>query len=99
MPKNSEAPAYKAAKSSEANYFIFIVVLELVTTGLLTLFRADDSTVRLVLLHELGILYIFAVIRKAQILSTSCKPLSTFLYLCALEIIPTGMLIYTGIRF
>ena len=98
-PRKGESAAYKSAKSCERNYFILIVFLLLATTGAMTIFKADDQTIRQVLLVELGVLYLFTLVMKSQILSSSCNPFSTFLYLCALEIIPTGILIFTVLRF
>ena len=98
-PGKDEASTYKVAKSCEGNYFIMIVAVLLLSVGVLAVLNVKDHIVREILLYELGLLYLLALVGKAQILSSSCSPFTTFLYLCALEIIPTGLLILFNIRF
>ena len=37
----------------------------------------------------------FHLYRRGQIFASACRPLTTILYLCTLEIIPTGMMVIT----
>ena len=85
--------AFTTARRSERNYFILATFFLLAATGVLYAFRAREEAVRGVLYGILALMYALFLVRKAQILNSSCAPLSTFLYLCALEILPTGMLI------
>ena len=88
---------FQTARHSERNYFILTVFFLLAATGVLYAFRAPEETVRRILYGVLGAVYLLFLWRKAEILHSSCNPLSTFLYLCALEFLPTGMLVAAGL--
>lgn len=78
-------------------YFIFLMLVLLVTVGILALIGLDDSIVRLVLYGETAFVYLLFLFRCAQILSLSCNHLRTFLYLCALEILPAALLVVSAV--
>ena len=78
-------------------WFILLMMLVLPTLGILYLFHVNDLTVKWFILSELGFVYALFLLRKAQILALSCNPLLTFLYLCALEIIPASMLVVSAL--
>ena len=73
-------------------YFILLMLLALTTVGVLYLVGVDEVMVKRFLLVEAGVAYLLYLLRKGQILSASCKPLTTFLYLCALELLPACLL-------
>lgn len=98
-PRNHTIGAFLGATSSEANSFIILSIVELLTTGVLTLFGAPDLIIRTVLLYELAVFYLLIIIRKGQILASSCNPFSTFLYLCGLEFAPAFILIAANVKF
>ena len=83
---------YQMAYRSGYTFFILLMLLALVTVGVLYVVGADDLMVKRFLLVETGVVYLVYLLRKGQILSVSCKPLTTFLYLCALELLPAGLL-------
>ena len=76
------------------NYFILLITVMLVTAVLMVAFRASDAAVRIVLLVETGIYYLVHLIRTGQIFASRCGSFTTFLYLCALEFLPTGFLLF-----
>ena len=78
-------------------WFILLMMLVLPTLGILYLFQVNDLTVKWFILVELGLVYALFLLRKAQILALSCNPLLTFLYLCALEILPASMLVVSDL--
>ena len=78
-------------------WFILFMMLALPSLGILYLFHVNDFTVKWFVLVELGFVYTLFLIRKAQILALSCNPLLTFLYLCALEILPASMLVVSAL--
>lgn len=78
-------------------YFIFLMIVLLLTVGLLSLIGLDYSIVRLVLYGETALVYLLFLSRSAQILSLSCNHLRTFLYLCALEILPAALLVVSAV--
>ena len=98
MPEKSDASTYRTARSCERNYFIMIVAAELFTAGALSITGIPDEAVRRVLLYGLAALYLLTLTRKSQILSSSYNPFSTFLYLCALELVPTAMLALASLK-
>ena len=76
------------------NYFILMVALMLPTALLLYVFRVPDATVRVVLLVEAAVLVIRYLSVYLQFLGSRCNIFATILYLCALEILPIGILIF-----
>ena len=78
-------------------YFIFLMLVLLGTVGLLALIGLEDTIVRWVLYAETAIIYLLFLSRGAQILSLSCNHLRTFLYLCALEILPAALLVVSAV--
>jgi len=75
------------------NMFIVLVPLMLVTSGIFNVIHVPGVITRTVLLCETTFFYFINVIRVFQFLSHKCYILATFLYLCALEFLPTGLLI------
>ena len=88
---------YRLSRRTSYTYFILLVLLALVSVGILALFGCEDDLIRKVLLIETILLYFSFLLRRAQILALSCNPLRTFLYLCALEVIPTSALVVSAI--
>lgn len=78
------------------SYFIILVFLWGATCILMTLLRCPDDAIRIAMLSETALMLTIGWIRTAQILSFYCAGLTTFLYLCSLEIIPTGILFASG---
>ena len=76
------------------NYIILLVSVMLVTAVLMLAFKASDTAVRIVLLVETGLFYLMHLIRTGQIFASRCGSFTTFLYLCALEILPAGFLLF-----
>ena len=81
------------------NYFICFVLLMLFSLCILYVFGASDATVRWCIWLELTLLWLLAVVRETQILRANCGGLTTFLYLCGLELIPVAALIVSALVF
>ena len=90
---------FQAARKTERTFFIILTFLTLVEVGILTVSGASDQAIRNVLRVTCAIIYFAFLIKKGQILVSFCSPLSTFLYLCALEFVPVGMLIAACVLF
>lgn len=88
---------YCLSRRTAYTYFILLVLIALVTTGILALFGCDFTVIQKVLRIEIFAVYLPFLLRRAQILALSCNPLRTFLYLCALEILPSAALIVSAI--
>lgn len=87
---------YSLAHRSGYTFFILLMMLMILTAGILAIFGSNDFTVRSFLYIEMAVLYLLFLIRRSQILSLSCSHLLSFLYLCALDLIPTGLLIVSA---
>lgn len=91
------ADTYRMAHRAGFTFFISLMLLAISGVVVLYFLRANDFIIR-TFLYSLAVLaYLTFLVRKTQILSISCKPLPTFLYLCALEFLPTGILIATAV--
>ena len=88
---------YRLSRRTAYTYFILLAILTLLTAGLLALIGCNDLLIKKVLLLETAFVYLVFFLRRAQILALSCNPLRTFLYLCALEILPVAALVVSTI--
>ena len=59
--------------------------------------RVEEVTVKSAILWLSAGIYGLFLIRKIQIFTSNCSVFTAFLYLCALEIIPTGTLVVSAI--
>ena len=67
----------------------------MVTGVLLGAFKVPDGTVRAILWTEVALAGFLSLLRTGQILRSRYGVFATILYLCALEILPVGLLILT----
>lgn len=88
---------YQTAYRTGYTLFIFLMILSLATVGILYLLHASDLTVKSFLLVETGVAFLVNLLRRGQILSAYCNPLTTFLYLCALELLPAALLVIPAV--
>ena len=77
------------------NYLILLTSLLLVTVLVAAALRLPDEPVRKVLYTECAVFYLIHLVRSVQILRSRCGIIATILYLCALEILPVGILAFT----
>ena len=95
MPKKTFSTAVKASYS----FFIICTLILLAVAGVTSVADVADDYVRNAMLWISALIYMLFLIRKMQIFSTSCSVFAAFLYLCALEIVPTGILVVSAIIF
>ena len=88
---------YQMAYRAGYTFFILLMMLALATVGILYLIGVDDLIISRFLLIEAGVVYLIYLLRRGQILSLSCNPLTTFLYLCGLELLPTALLVASAV--
>ena len=88
---------YAMAEKAAYTFFILAGMLVLPTFGILYLLGVNDLTIKTVALAEISFVYLVFLLRKSQILSTFCSPLTVFLYLCALEFLPTGLYVASAL--
>jgi hypothetical protein len=93
MPGKTYTTAGKAAHT----FFVILTLVLLVTGGAMTVSGADESSIKSAMLWLSAGIYGLFFIRKFQIFTSNCSIFTAFLYLCALEIIPTGIIVVSAI--
>ena len=88
---------YQMAYRAGFTFFILLMMLALATVGICYVLRLSDLTVKTFLLVEAGVTYLIYLFRRGQILSISCNSLTTFSYLCGLELLPTALLVVPAV--
>lgn len=88
---DSEARA--ATSRAIWNYYLAVLPLMLLSVAVFWLFHVVNDTARIVLWAELFVVLAITLFREGQILRGKYFVLQTFLYLCALELMPLATLI------
>ena len=79
-------------------YLILATAVSLLAAGILYLAGAAEETFRTTLFVILSVFYLLFIVRKWQFLRNSYGRFTTFLYLCALEFLPLGILAALWVR-
>ena len=95
--KRMSADCAQSAHRAIYTFFVTGTWLLLAVCGSMAAAGAAEDATRTVLLCLLAGIYAFSFYRTAQILASECTGLSTILYLCALEILPTGLLVASSL--
>ena len=98
-PKRIQSKTYKAVISVSYSFFIIMTMFMLFMSGISTLFNISLEHTKNAMLWISALIYLLHLIRKLQIFNSSCSIFIGFLYLCALEILPTGVLIASAVIF
>ena len=88
---------YQMAYRAGYTFFILLMMLALTTVGICSVLGLPDLTIKTLLLVETGVMYLLYLFRRGQILSMSCNSLTTFSYLCGLELLPTALLVVPAV--
>ena len=99
MKPRRKSDFYVLSHKAGYTYFILLVVLLLVTLGIVVLTPYNKLEARPLIYGEIALVYGFYLVRRSQILSLSCNPFRTFLYLCGLEFLPTAILVLSAALF
>lgn len=91
--KKMSRDSWTTAVKSPESFFCILTLLMAASSAVFQITSCPDSVARKILLWEIGALYLLCIIRKTQIFSHYRGGFSGFLYLCTLEIIPSGLLI------
>ncbi len=91
--------AYLTAVRSAYSFFIILSLILIAMGGILSFLHVDNGIIRNAMLWVSAFIYIIFLLRKFQIFNSGFSILTSFLYLCALEIIPTGLLIASALIF
>ena len=84
---------------SFATFFVLIVYVLLSVGGIAGLFELENGPVKCSMLWISIAFYFIYIIRAFQIFISSYSIFAAFLYLCALELIPTGLLVVLAFVF
>ena len=90
---------YKTAAESFKTYFIILTLMLLATGGILSFLNVSPMHINAAMFWISGAIYMVFILRKTQIFLSSCNLFVSFLYLCALEILPTGVLMASAVIF
>ena len=95
-PRKMNSKTYRTACRSSYTFFSILTLLLLATGGIMSFVDVAPDTIRNAMLCISATIYALAIVRKFQIFISSCSFFAGFLYLCALEIIPTGILVVSA---
>ena len=98
-PHRIPQKTYAAAEKSANTYFILRTLSLLVFGSIASFLDVQLNTIRQVSIALSALIYGVYILRKVQIFASSCSLFVAFLYLCALEILPTGILIISEVIF
>ncbi|MCQ2135865.1 MAG: DUF4271 domain-containing protein [Bacteroidales bacterium] len=99
QPRSLRPKDYQAVNHCFRTFFIILTIIALATAGVMALLGSEKSDVKNVILWECAVVYVLYLLRKTQIFASSGNLFSTFLYLCALEFLPTGLLVASAMIF
>ena len=98
-PHKIPMKTYRAADKAGYTFFILLTILLLAFGATASFAGMPSGTIRIVMLWLSALVYGLYLIRKMQIFVSSCSIFTAFLYLCALEFVPTGILVVSGMIF
>lgn len=77
-------------------HFIVLVTFLIGTVLILEAFNCSAVTIKMLCIIEIAFMELISMTHTAQILGSFCHGIETFLYLCALEIIPTALIVVSA---
>jgi hypothetical protein len=96
-PQRISKRAYSTAGNAAHTFFVILTFILLAAGGIMTITGTDEHVIATAMLWISASIYTLFIIRKLEIFTSSCSVFTAFLYLCALEIIPTGTLVISAI--
>ncbi len=97
--RDGKKKTYEIANKASYTFFIILTIVLVLTGGLMSFINIDDTLTRSAMRWISAFTYALYILRKTQIFASSFSIFTSFLYLCALEIIPTGLLIAPALIF
>lgn len=98
-PKVMNSKTYATACKAGRTFFSLLTLILLAMAGIMGVLGIPAETVTDAMLWVSATIYLIYILRKTQILVSSASFFAAFLYLCALELIPTGALVASAIIF
>lgn len=98
-PHKMNKATYDTACKAAWTFFIILTLLLLAIGSIMDFAGAGADTIQSAMIWISACLYMLFLFRKTQIFVSSCTVFTAFLYLCALEIVPTGILVVSAVIF
>lgn len=98
-PERMPAKTFDAAGKAAFTFFIILTLVLLSMGGIMSFVKVSPEIIRSAMLWVSAVIYALCLLRKLQIFMSSCSVFAGFLYLCALELIPTGILVVSALIF
>ena len=98
-PKKANGKTYRTACKASHTFFSILTLILLCMAGVMSFIDANTIVIKNAMLWVSATIYLLYIVRKYQIFVSSCSFFSGFLYLCALEFIPTGAMVASAIIF
>lgn len=98
-PKKMNGKTYRTACKASHTFFSILTLILLCMAGVMSFIDTNAEVIKSAMLWVSATIYLLYIIRKYQIFISSCSFFSGFLYLCALEFIPTGAMVASAIIF
>lgn len=98
-PHKINTNTYKTAGKAARTFFSLLTLILLAVGWIASFAGTPAESIKSAMLWISAAIYLIFIIRKTQILASSSSFFAGFLYLCALEIIPTGAIIASAIIF
>ena len=98
-PHRGNNRVYDTAGKASFTFMIILALILMAAGGVMTFAGVEEELIRNAMLWISIATYALLVLRKTQIFASSCSLFTAFLYLCALEILPTGILVVPAIIF
>lgn len=98
-PRAMQPKIYEAADKAAFTFFNILTLVLLAAGGIMSLIDVSDMVIKDTMLWTSAGIYVLFLLRKTQIFMSSCSVFAAFLYLCALELVPTGILVVSAMIF
>ena len=98
-PHKRDIKTYSTAWKASRTFFCLLTLILLAVGWISSFVGTPEDTIKSAMLWISAAIYLIFLLRKTQILASSASFFTAFLYLCALEIIPTGAIIASAIIF
>ncbi len=88
---------FNSARKMSWSFFCILATAVLISAGICSFSDISAEITKKVELYAIGAAYLISIFRKYQIFHNSCSFLTSILYLCGLEILPTAILILSAV--
>jgi len=97
-PKKLKGDEKGAVRNTLSNIFLFCIPLMLAISAVGKISGLGDTALKTTLICLIGLTYLLVLVREIEILRMHCDGFSTFLYLCALDFVPVGIVIFESLQ-